>query len=238
MDDGAFQTRDRARRVARQREWSRRGRYVFRHAKGAQSAFLHECDGTLLGLVPLGSAQLIINDCGLTGHGPTMDQPFLTNKVVPAFDAPGGSLLCNLQGPVSARAAVDLQPEEEMFRTLATKTTGDVSSRDRGVIFDGIDLIATATALNRGLLRRGRSEHNGDHRRPIKAMMISVQASGIIGVACWLNLYSLTLLRMASVRRAMIKSALFSPISPFGTTTSLPSINSICDVGTTEMTFW
>ena len=116
----------------------------------------------LLGLVPLGSAQMIINDCGLTGHGPTVDQPFLTNKVVPAVDARGGFLLCSLQGPVSARAAIDVQPEEEMFRTLATKTTGDVSSRDGGVIFDGINLTATATALHRGLLRRGASEHNGD----------------------------------------------------------------------------
>ena len=48
-----------------------------------------------------------------------------------------------------------------MFRTLPTKTTRTFR-RDGGVTFDGIDLTATATALSRGLLRRGASEYNGD----------------------------------------------------------------------------
>ena len=49
-----------------------------------------------------------------------------------------------------------------MFRALPTGTTKDVSSRDVSVTFDGIDLTATGTALHRGLLRRGASEHNED----------------------------------------------------------------------------
>ena len=44
----------------------------------------------LLGLVPFGSAQLIVKGRALTGYGPTIDQPFLRNKLVPALDAPGG----------------------------------------------------------------------------------------------------------------------------------------------------
>jgi hypothetical protein len=115
-----------------------------------------------LGLVPFGSAQLIIKGRGLTGNDPTMDQPLLSNMLMPAVDVPGSVLLYNLQGPVLARAAVDARPEEEMFRALPTKTTEDVSSRADSVAFDGIDLTTTANALHRGLLRRGGSEHNGD----------------------------------------------------------------------------
>ncbi len=116
----------------------------------------------LLSLVPFGSAQLIIKGRGLTGYGPTMDQPFLRNKLVPALDAPGRSLLYNLRRSAWVGAAVDGQPDEEMFRTLATATTKDVSSRDGSVTFDGIDLTATVTALHRGSLRRRASEHNED----------------------------------------------------------------------------
>ena len=116
----------------------------------------------LLGLVPLGSAQLIIKGRGLTGYGLAMDQPFLSNMQVPRLDAPGGFLSYNWQGSVWGRAAVDPRPEAEMFRTLPTKTTEDVSSRSGDVTFDGIDLTATATALHRGLLRRGASEPNAD----------------------------------------------------------------------------
>jgi hypothetical protein len=116
----------------------------------------------LLGLVPLGSAQLIVKGRGLTGYGPTMEQPFLGKQLVPALDAPGGFPLYNLQGTVWTRAAVDARTSEEMFRTLATNTTENVPSRDGSVTFDGIDLTDTATALHRGLLRRGASEANED----------------------------------------------------------------------------
>ena len=116
----------------------------------------------LLGLVPLGSAQLIVKGHALTGYGPAIDQPFLRNKPVPALVAPGGLLLYNSQGSVWARPPVDARPEEEMFRELPTDTTGAVLSRGVSVAFDGIDLTATGKAVHRGLLRRGASEHNED----------------------------------------------------------------------------
>ena len=116
----------------------------------------------LLGLVPLGSAQLIIKGRGLTGYSPTIDQPFLSNMLVPAFDAPGGFLLYNSQGPVWTQPPVDARPEEEMFRELPTDTTEAVSSRGVSVAFHGLDLTATGTALHRGLLRRGASPQNDD----------------------------------------------------------------------------
>ena len=119
----------------------------------------------LLGLVPRGSAQLIAKGRGLTGYGPTMDRRFISNMLVPVPNAPGAFPLYNLQGSVWARAAVGALPEREMFRTLSPKTTEDVSSRGASVTLDGIDLTATATALHRGLLRRGTSEHNED--RPL-----------------------------------------------------------------------
>ena len=104
----------------------------------------------LLGLVPLGSAQLIIKGRGLTGYGPTMDQPFLSNMLVPAFDAPGGFLLYNSQDPVWTQPPVDARPEEDMFRELPTDTTEAVSSRGVSVAFHGLDLTVPEVEMTLG----------------------------------------------------------------------------------------